>query len=209
MKQTNNDLLRKFGVMKYWMVGDLERTMFVARANFLVAQGLLNYTETIGSFLEPDGTAGKRFDAFFRRLGPSYEQLLKRFNGRRRSRPHVIYDDLRCGLAHEYVIKRKDFTVFNPGRKLSDDEILGQTLEINGVISEVSCGVVHANIDSRRTAWLIVNSRYWLDFRNGVETLWQELNRRESKILREKFFRRARQINFVRFAQLPQLRSRK
>ena len=101
MKQKNEQLLKKFEIMKEWMIQDIERAMFKAEANFLVAQGLLNYTEIIGSFIKSNTKrSGEKFDSFFKRMGPEYERLLKRFNKRRKEKPHIVYDDLRCGLTH-------------------------------------------------------------------------------------------------------------
>jgi hypothetical protein len=202
MKQTNDELLRKFQTLKEWMIGDTERAMFQARANFLVAQGLLNYTEIAGSFIAPDGYPGERFDVFFGRMGQPYKDLLKRFNGRRKKHPHVVYDDLRCGLTHEYVIKRKRFTVFNPPNQMSDEAIDNITVNLSGTKVRIQCGVIHAKIGASTNAWFIVNPKYWLDFKNALEAYWNELQDRNNKDLRQNFFKRARQINLLGFGNV-------
>jgi hypothetical protein len=202
MKQKNKDLLRKFEIMKDWMVADTRSAMYLARANFLVAQGLLNYTEIIGSFIKPDGNAGERFDAFFERMGTPYKDLLKRFNRRRKRHPHVVYDDLRCGLTHEYTIKRKKFTIYNPGSEMSEDQIAGLEVLVNGVRTKCQCGILYSKPTGGRGAWLIINPKYWLDFKDALEIYWKELNDEKNRELRRNSFKRAREINFLEFEVL-------
>jgi hypothetical protein len=43
------------------------------------------------------GQSKRNFDAFFARLGPEYLALQKQVN---------VYDVFRCGIAHEYLVKR-------------------------------------------------------------------------------------------------------
>jgi hypothetical protein len=124
--------------------GITERAMFQGKANFLVAQALLNYTETVGSFILPNGKSGERFDVFFSRIGDKYRDLLRRFNKsilkkrhnkRTLVKRHIIYDDLRCGLTHEYTVKRKKFTIYGYAAATtpSDDVINNLKIQINGV----------------------------------------------------------------------------
>ncbi len=53
MTQKQREQLEKFKKFTGWMCGDISRTMFCAKANFIVAQALVNYTETLGSFMYP------------------------------------------------------------------------------------------------------------------------------------------------------------
>src|SRR5678815_767764 len=72
--------------------------------NFLAALGLLSYTEFGGKLKfnckKPNGTehASENFNRFFDELGHGYAKL--------RSSGHNVYDTFRCGLAHEYFIKK-------------------------------------------------------------------------------------------------------
>lgn len=204
MKQTNFELLKKFNVMTRWMIDDTERAMFKAQANLLVAQGLLNYTEILGSFILPDGDSGERFDEFFKRMGPLYENLLKRHNnrGRRanpRGRPHVIYDDLRCGLTHEYAVKRKVFTIYNSNRSLTEAQINGISVRIAGQTILADMGVKHIWLSPRKGAWLFFDPKYWLDFKNAINDYLLEVHNLRNRDIRRNFFRRAREINFLKF----------
>ena len=63
---------------------------------------MLCYTEILGGIHRRTlaaGEAKRNFDTFFRELGPEYAQLLD--DG------YDIYGWFRCGMAHEYLIKRK------------------------------------------------------------------------------------------------------
>lgn len=200
MKQSNNELLRKFDTMARWMIEDTERAMFDAKANFLVAQGLVNYSEVIGSFILPGGNSGERFDTFLARMGETYERLLHRFNNKRRTNPHVVYDDLRCGLTHEYTIKRKKFIIYNyDGRgHLSDTEINNLSINISGVDIPSSTGIMHT-WEGKRGVWHFIDPKYWLDFKNALEQYKNEINNPRNRELRRNFFLRARKINFLKF----------
>lgn len=200
MKQTNNALLCKFETMSCWMIEDTKRAMFQAKANFLVAQGLLNYTEVIGSFILPNGSSGERFDAFFSRMDVTYVALIRRFNNRRPTNRHIVYDDLRCGLTHEYAIKRKKFIVYNYGgdQELTDQEINRLGININGTTVTCETGVIHS-WDHRRGVWHFIDPKYWLDFRIALEQYIQEVRNPRNRDLRRNFFRRARSINFLQF----------
>lgn len=201
MKPKNDDLINSFEKMARWMIEDTERAMYKAKANFLVAQGLLNYTEIIGSFLLPNtNDSGEKFDVFLRRMGPEYSFLLRRFNGKRRSRPHIVYDDLRCGLTHEYVVKRKNFTVYNhdKDRSLTESEINNLKIDINGNLVKCSCGLLHT-WEGSKGRWHIVDPKYWLDFKKALEQYLLEIKDKKNKNIRKNFFIRARKINFVSF----------
>ena len=200
MKQTNNELLRKFETMSRWMIEDTKRAMFQAKANFLVAQGLLNYTEVIGSFILPNGSSGERFDAFFSRMGVEYIALIRRFNNRRSTNRHIVYDDLRCGLTHEYAIKRKRFIVYNHGgdQDLTDQEINNLGIDINGTSVRCAAGVIHS-WNHRKGIWHFIDPKYWLDFRVALDQYIQEVGNPRNRDLRRSFFGRARTINFLQF----------
>ena len=72
--------------------------------NFLAALGLLCYTEFGGKLKynckRRDGKdhASENFNKFFDELGVPYRDL--------RAAGHDIYDIFRCGLAHEYYVKK-------------------------------------------------------------------------------------------------------
>lgn len=85
---------------------DIRREIDLARrklggGNFLAALGLLCYTEFLGGVkrgkLEPRQSR-RNFEAFFRTLGPAYSDLSEDLD---------VYAEFRCGMAHEYFVKRR------------------------------------------------------------------------------------------------------
>ena len=72
--------------------------------NLLAALGQLCYTEFLGSFIsgKTKRHARRNFESFFARLGPCYEELAK---------AHDVYEIFRCGMVHEYAVKR-DCTIY-------------------------------------------------------------------------------------------------
>lgn len=68
--------------------------------NFVAALSLLSYTEYGGRLKNndfSDSNSRNNFDDFFADLGPWYNQLLDQYN---------VYKIFRCGLAHEYYVKK-------------------------------------------------------------------------------------------------------
>ncbi|HOM77859.1 MAG TPA: hypothetical protein PLT50_01490 [bacterium] len=203
MKQSNDDLIKKFERLTRWMIEDCERSIYKAKANFLVAQGLLNYTEIIGSFMTPKSLSGENFDAFFAFMGSEYANLLSTFNNKRSKNPHIVYDDLRCGLTHEYTIKRKKFTVYGADTAVPilDSEV--HKLKINVGNREIECraGVLHTWNDSKKKlgTWHIITPVYLSDFRKAVERYIDIIKDTKKRDARKKFFQQARKINLIHF----------
>lgn len=103
---------------KAFIFSDVEREIQLARAdgaalralgatpgggNFLAALGLLCYTEFGGKLRfdvkRADGSdvASANFNQFFDLLGPDYRAFRAQ---------HDVYNIFRCGLAHEYYVKK-------------------------------------------------------------------------------------------------------
>ena len=188
--------------------------MFCAKANFVVAQALTNYTETLGSFMHPyretrsgswkrnkkgelmESYSRERFLSFFSYLGDDYEQLVKKYWGRNRGK---VYDDLRNGLTHEYLIKRKYFTVYGVDEFLSDGDMDNLTINIAGKSTICKCGIIHQPTKNRKGYWHFVNGKYFVDFKRAVNRLTSEIEAERSPGLNRNFFARARQINLAHF----------
>ncbi len=108
-----------FKQAKLFIFSDVEREIQVARAsqadksalqslgitpgggNFLAALGLLCYTEFGGKLKYRKKTASENFNRFFDYLGPNYKAFRASFK-----RQNEVYDVFRCGLAHEYYVKK-------------------------------------------------------------------------------------------------------
>lgn len=65
--------------------------------NFIAALALLCYTEFAGKLITGKDDPKGNFNLFFDKLGSSYGNFRKN---------HKVYDIFRCGLAHEYDVKR-------------------------------------------------------------------------------------------------------
>jgi hypothetical protein len=197
MTLKQKEQLEKFKKFTNWMCVDLERTIFCARANFLIAMVLFNYIEILGSFVigffEKDKTGNKkkdkkgkliktknkdRFDKFFIYMGDKYKKLLD-------NNPD-IYNELRCGLTHEYLPKKRKFQIFNPDGFKSEEEI----------DRTASCGVI---FDSQNNLWKIINSKLYLDFKRAISRLIKEIEDGKNSELINNFFETADQINFENF----------
>ncbi len=108
-----------FEQAKLFIFSDVEREIQLARAsqadesalrslgitpgggNFLAALGLLCYTEFGGKLKYRKKTASENFNRFFDYLGPDYKTFRASFK-----RQNEVYDVFRCGLAHEYYVKK-------------------------------------------------------------------------------------------------------
>lgn len=108
--------------------------------NFLAALGLLCYTEFAGRIKRDDFSnrdSRACFDEFFAELGPEYTEIL---------RTCAVYNDLRCGLAHQYFVKRScDIAMLEGGRQ--------------------------PGVQWTGTKYLFVVEAYWRDFGNAFDAL--------------------------------------
>ena len=167
-----------------WMCRDIEREIEWARrgddgGNALCALGLLAYTEFMGRFLSnisyvrhPLKSDKDKFNAFLSYMGSEYEPLVFRKN-------LDVYNIFRCGLAHEYFIKR-DCTIAilnsTPGRlsiygpEQSIKSYTGKR-KLSYVNKPAKCGLGIANNGGY---WFIVE-KYYQDFRIACEKLYAEL----------------------------------
>ena len=106
--------------VKTFMFEDVEKTIVLAdmgkgAPNFMIALALCAYTEYWGRLLMgiPKDKSEECFLAFFKELGPKYTKLAQRRdlqyrtkNGKTKSK---IYQDVRCGLAHSYMVEGKAY----------------------------------------------------------------------------------------------------
>ena len=199
------DYLARFKVVVRWMQEDVERSIFDARANLLVAMGLMSYTEILGSFLighyrknddgEPrqnkhgdliETSATDRFNSFFAYLGPLYEKILNN---------HDVYSELRCGLAHEYVIKKRAFTIYGSSVRLNDEQM--DSLKNPIKEERALCGVIYE--DSSEGKWHILNPKYFVDFKRAGNRLIQEIEKAENIELVKAFLERCGNTNLLNF----------
>jgi len=103
-------------VEKFWeryvygfIFGDLTRSARCGRANFLVALGLMCYTDYFGKLMTGKQDPHRNFCSFLKEYLPAYSMQRE-----------MIYKEVRCGLVHEYfpvnleVIGRKRVPLVPP-----------------------------------------------------------------------------------------------
>lgn len=192
----------KLQKLQDFMLGDLRRSSKKAQANFLVAMGVFNYIEILGSFYKYNQTyiykrkrkklpLEKRFNFVINNLfDHSYKKELIRI---RKIFGGTAYDIFRCGLSHEYLVKtyksKRDyklfFTVVNP-----NDE--------NGY-SKISlrekCGIRMEKVNKNIYKVIIFNPKFVEDFNQAFEEYKTRLEMNLGRY-RLYFIRRAKVINF-------------
>jgi hypothetical protein len=109
----NTDYLGSIKKVRDFMFRDLEKTLSLVNTpdrapNFLLALALCCYWGQflIGKKNRLHGYSRKCFNEFFKRLGPKYEYLITHNHNKYDNIKcdHNIYNDIRCGLAHAYMI---------------------------------------------------------------------------------------------------------
>lgn len=95
-------VLKNIEKIKEFMFADLDKTIELVHSdkgapNFMLALVLCAYTHFWGKLMKFSGNDKERFDAFFRKLGTKYEDVL--------DRQHANVYRVRNALVHEYIIK--------------------------------------------------------------------------------------------------------
>jgi len=136
--------------VRNFMIADLEKTIALkdtpkGAPNFMLALALCAYTEYWGRFIEGKvhGDSEVCFKAFFKKLGKCYEELLNRSELN-------IYHDVRCGLAHAYMIERNSTIYVRKG----------------------TCGVEY---DSSKKAYTFNVMTYFENFKQAVDQYIEDL----------------------------------
>ena len=208
MTPKQQEQLDKFRKFTRWMHDDAKEAMFCARANFLVAMSTFNYIETLGAFLigyfQKDSNGNTRVDSrgrnlrtlttdrfsvFLSYMGPEYQSLF-------RSHPE-LYDELRCGLTHEYLPKNRSFCIYGVDQRYSDTEL--DQLQNPETNSQVTCGInfLPHNQDG---VWQIFVGKLLIDFERGAKKLVTEVESEQDSPLLANFFEAAAQMNLEKFS---------
>lgn len=113
----------------------------------MAALALLSYTEYAGRLKNndfSDQNSRKNFDEFFADLGTGYEKFLE---------SHKVYKIFRCGLAHEYYVKKTCTIAMLQG-------------------SESTTAVSYKDAEER---YLFVVEKYFEDFKAAFSALVERL----------------------------------
>jgi len=192
----------KFKTLSRWMYEDVKEALFPFRnadsgATFVVTTALFNFIEICGLFLigqhrnGRETTAQERFDAFFDYLGPEYKKLRESFPN-----PKTVYDELRCGMVHEGLIKNKDFTIVGLSRRWTDDGLRGSMTPLyilfkNGQPLPVECGVVYNG------SWIVMVGKLLINFQDAIQKFIRGIE--DGTENRANFFAAANHIKLSRF----------
>lgn len=204
MTSQEQDLIKKFKELSRWMYQDAKEALFPFQNNssgatFVVATALFNFIEICGLFLigprRPTGeetTTQERFNAFFDSLGPQYKSLRVSFENQK-----TVYDEIRCGMTHEGLIKNRDFCILGLRRR-NDDNTLRSQLIPGHILSgqekykPANCGIIFNN-----NAWIVVVGKLLIDFQDAVQRFILEIE--DGTGNRDNFFKAANHINLQRF----------
>lgn len=194
---TFQEYFERLEKMQHWIISDLTNSTIDAKANFLVAMGIFNYVEMLGAFYEHETTRGyatRRFNFVFQNLLPTEYQNV--FNDIR-ALTNGVYDCLRCGMSHEYLVKTYrirahatniNFTIYGV------DNIAGYT---NNVMVK-NCGIELIPLDINDYHLRIYNPRLIHDLNQAFEEYKRRLMRNEGDY-KQKFLQRCRDIHFEKF----------
>ena len=187
----------KFEKMQRWIRNDLTNSTIKAHANFLVAMGILNYTEMLGAFVTTKAASHQRFNAAIDNLFPSqYGELKTEFNEivqKGKKSDKGLYDCLRCGMSHEYLVKSYD-----------DLEIQYTILGVNtelGFMRNIyvnSCGIQLVKTLDKKHYLKINNPRFIHDLDLAFEKCKQDLLLNNSKF-KAQFIERAKEVKLGNF----------
>lgn len=202
--------LAKFEKMQAFMVNDLKKATLYGTANFLVAMGVFNYIETLGAFYYPtEKASAKRFNFVFNNLFPKtyldfkqkFKKVLKQtYTNKNNKTKAIIYDVLRCGLSHEYLIKTSKKNLIN--QKVS------VTFHIFGVeqndfhtyhysINNRTCGLELHEATPNKFMINVYLPKLIEDFHLAFEEYKKRLT--EKSIYRKNFMKRSEDIDLKHF----------
>ena len=198
MNEEERSQLDRFKTLTRWMYEDGKQALFPpAMATFVVLTALFDCIEMCGMFLiGPTDSTGKatsstaRFNTFFDYLGREYKTL-------RQNNPTInFYNELRCGLSHEGLIKNRQFCILGAHQRF-DDETLRNSLIPNHILmgadyrKPVKCGVIFNG------SWVVMVGKLLVDFQDAVQKFVNGIeNESESRV---NFFSAANYINLKNF----------
>lgn len=182
--------LPRFNTLQSWMYGDLKRASVNAQANFLVAMGVFSYIEILGSFYKYKGSLTSRFNFVINQLfNDSYKNeiaKIKRVTGK------DIYNIIRSGLTHEYLIKTYEV---KDGKKLMFTVVgSGNERDYEIAVNSETCGIKLIRNGNLFKIY-IINARLIEDFHQACGEYKRRLNE-DRRNYRQFLIRRCRNINF-------------
>jgi hypothetical protein len=165
-----SDIKREIALAKSGIEIPGETRSYKGGGNFLCALGLLCYTEFIGgiytqSFTE--GTDKSRFDAFFNLMGPYYQEFNRQVD---------VYKVFRCGMAHEYLVKKSCVICMLSDPTVSIDFITNKAslhTAPSAYTGPVQYGI--GFLDDPQYESFFVVEKYFEDFANTCHIVYDQL----------------------------------
>jgi hypothetical protein len=185
------EYLDKFKKVQEFIINDLKNSSIKAQANFLVAMGLFNYIEILGSFNKHNST--DRFNFVFNELlSKEYKIVFEKLN-----LINSPYNLLRCGMSHEYFVKM--YVINNKNIEIGFTIYgINNESQFYESISSNSCGLEFINLDENKCHINVHNSRFIHD----LDLAFEEFKKRIAADVGEyksKFLARCREIRLERF----------
>jgi hypothetical protein len=167
-----SDINREIALAKSGTEIPGETRSYKGGGNFLCALGLLCYTEFMGgiykgSFSKSKGTDKSRFDALFNLMGPYYQEFNRQVN---------VYKVFRCGMAHEYFVKRSCVICMLSDPTVSIDFITNKAslhTAPSAYTGPVQYGI--GFLDDEQYKYFFVVEQYFKDFANACRTVYDQL----------------------------------
>ena len=130
-------------------------------------------------------------------MGKEYKNLLKQHP--------EIYNELRCGLTHEFLPKKRKFSIIKTSLENGDtrkEQVIenNKKIEIKNPIdnSVVNCGVVY-KLYRQQQICQIFPLKLGIDLGKSIERLVKRVEQERDKKLTGNFFETANQINLENF----------
>lgn len=204
--------LEKFNKMQDFMIYDLQKATVYGTANFLVAMGLFNYVEVIGGFYYPKSISNsdqpaKRFNFVFNKLFPKeYKSFREDLNkvvlqtSIKKRKTNTVYDILRSGLTHEYLVKTSSKNV-----KKTDCFVYFHIYGVNqndfctyyASIRNRKCGLEVHKGEEKNYHLNIFLPKLIDDFNISFENYKKKLNTKAH--YKTRFMKRCEELNFIGF----------
>ena len=154
---------------QFTIMGDLHIKNLTGGGNFLCALGLLCYTEFMGGISTGSFSKGpdkSRFDAFFNLMGPDYEAFNRQIN---------VYKIFRCGMVHEYFIKKSGVIYMLSGGVNIVSTMSGDVGSLGGAPSVLKGPVQYGIgiLDDGRYFFIV--EQYYKDFAQACHKVYAQL----------------------------------
>jgi hypothetical protein len=151
------------------MVADITRGIHQARANYLVALGMLTYLEVIGGLITGDGgLIGKsrdNFNAALAHMPPAYGVFQVKVVRPGTNPASGVYEILRCSMVHQYTPSETFMVYANPGHRAAAGRL---GFEWENLPDGSQRLAINTNELLRDFKTLLVTMRHWISSQDAL-----------------------------------------